>query len=140
MASIPPFDSSQHYLGKLCKRSHDWHGTGHSLRKTRNRTCLECERVLDRERSARGRGRDRNASRRAITNKIKMDRGCADCGYREHPAALEFDHLPGTEKRWTIARATFLLPLDQLLEEIEKCEVVCANCHAIRTASRRQRS
>lgn len=30
------------YLGRLCKRNHNWNNTGKSLRSKRNRTCLEC--------------------------------------------------------------------------------------------------
>jgi hypothetical protein len=69
--------------------------------------------------------------------KIKTKRGCADCGYNSHHAALDFDHLPGTEKLFTVsamARRSWRL----VLEEIRKCEVVCANCHRIRTYERAQ--
>lgn len=34
------------YLGKLCKRGHDWNGTGKSLRDKNNRTCYECEKMI----------------------------------------------------------------------------------------------
>lgn len=64
---------------------------------------------------------------------IKLARGCKDCGYCGHPDALEFDHL--RDKKFTIAEGR--RNVDKLLEEIEKCEVVCANCHRIRTANRR---
>ncbi len=69
---------------------------------------------------------------------LKVERGCADCGYNAHPAALDFDHLPGAEKvagLSTLANAAWA----RVLEEIAKCEVVCANCHRIRTANRRVR-
>ena len=56
------------------------------------------------------------ARKRETIQRIKLERGCADCDYRAHPAALDFDHRPG-----------------------EKCDVVCANCHRIRTVDRRQR-
>ena len=61
--------------------------------------------------------------------------GCVDCGYNEHPAALDFDHMPGTEKLFNIGQEKHRA-LDQLLAEIAKCELVCANCHRIRTVSR----
>lgn len=38
------FDSSMYFLGKLCKRGHQWETTGQSLRYTRNHGCVECER------------------------------------------------------------------------------------------------
>jgi hypothetical protein len=63
-----------------------------------------------------------------------MARGCTDCGYRTHPEALDFDHVDG--KRFTISRAV-AHSWDDLLAEIDKCEVVCSNCHRVRTAQRR---
>lgn len=68
----------------------------------------------------------------------KVARGCVDCGYRGHAEALEFDHLPGFAKRADVAALLHRgKTRNQLLEEINKCELVCANCHRVRTASRR---
>lgn len=67
---------------------------------------------------------------------IKLSRGCADCGYREHPAALEFDHLPGHVKETRIATMAAGSTKAKIDAEIAKCEVVCANCHRVRTARR----
>lgn len=69
----------------------------------------------------------------------KLARGCADCGYADHPAALEFDHLPGMVKSFNIGEKVGTYSLSRIMEELEKCEVVCANCHAIRTEARRIR-
>ena len=69
-------------------------------------------------------------------NEYKLSKGCADCGYKGHPAALDFDHLPGTTKVRDIKRGT-QLGWQALMDEIAKCEVVCANCHRIRTFDRR---
>lgn len=61
--------------------------------------------------------------------------GCVDCGYNGHPAALDFDHLPEFKKHRNIAQlANCQWPT--ILEEITKCELVCANCHRIRTFRR----
>jgi hypothetical protein len=78
--------------------------------------------------------------RRAEVARIKLERGCADCGYRAHPAALEFDHLPGTQKVAGVALLATRHNRRRLYEEIAKCEVVCANCHRIRTADRRSKT
>lgn len=80
---------------------------------------------------------DKYARRLAMVACIKQMAGCADCGFDAFPEALEFDHLPGTEKVQnigTLARSS----LKRLFEEIEKTEVVCANCHRRRTAQRNQ--
>lgn len=74
--------------------------------------------------------------RRAWLRRYKVELGCADCGYNTHPDALEFDHLPGSTKVKNVGQL-YLAPAEQLLGEIEKCEVVCANCHRLRTARRR---
>ena len=75
------------------------------------------------------------AERRAYVVAYKLEKGCADCGYREHHAALSFDHLPGTVKVRDI-KSGQQLGWKALLDEIAKCEVVCANCHRIRTYER----
>ena len=67
---------------------------------------------------------------------IKLERGCTDCGYADHPAALEFDHLPGHKKEHRIAQLANGAKRAKIMAEIAKCEVVCANCHRVRTAER----
>lgn len=60
---------------------------------------------------------------------------CADCGGVFEPYQMDFDHRDPSNKsfqvtdRLTVSRARLLL-------EIAKCDVVCANCHAIRTYNR----
>lgn len=75
-----------------------------------------------------------NASRTRFLRDYKLSKGCMDCGYNEYPEVLEFDHLrdkmfqlgSGSRNAW-----------HKVLEEIDKCEVVCANCHRVRTVLRR---
>lgn len=78
-----------------------------------------------------------NLDKREYLDKYKTQAGCADCGLRndEHPEVFDFDHRPGTDKHFNLARA-INLTWKRLLAEIEKCDVVCANCHRIRTAAR----
>jgi hypothetical protein len=71
--------------------------------------------------------------------KYKLEQGCIDCGYNQHPEALEFDHKPNSNKLFNVGEKLGAYSLDKIWAEINKCEVVCANCHAIRTANRRQR-
>ena len=80
----------------------------------------------------------RCAKRKAFIDSIKIGRGCADCGYNLHPAALHFDHLPGKKKRFHVSGMLHRSEA-AILAEIAQCEVVCANCHAIRTVKRRRR-
>lgn len=72
--------------------------------------------------------------KRKIIDQIKLDRGCMDCGYNKYPFVLQFDHVRG-QKQFTIGTSIGNRPLQALLDEIEKCDVVCGNCHAVRTWS-----
>lgn len=74
----------------------------------------------------------RHAERYALLADIKVRRCCADCGYNAHPAALQFDHLDPLLKSFRIA-GSLSRSWAVVLAEIAKCDVVCANCHAIRT-------
>jgi hypothetical protein len=62
------------------------------------------------------------------------DNVCTDCRIKYHPHAMEFDHVRG-EKKFDISKCHSRKDLD---EELAKCELVCANCHRIRTFSRRK--
>lgn len=77
--------------------------------------------------------RQRHRERRDLVAALK-DVPCADCGGIFPSVVMQFDHL-GDDK---VAAVGQLLDgsLDKLLEEIAKCEVVCANCHVLRTAKR----
>jgi hypothetical protein len=59
---------------------------------------------------------------------------CTDCGETD-PVVLDFDHL--RDKKFEIASGIHYRAWKKVLEEIAKCEVVCANCHRRRTAQRR---
>lgn len=73
----------------------------------------------------------RTARNRELLDLIKVERGCYLCGYNKHPAALHFDHVVG-KKRKNVSQ---LLghPTILIFKEIEKCQLICANCHAAKT-------
>lgn len=60
---------------------------------------------------------------------------CDDCGVQYPPYVMQFDHRDPTTKKFNLSRAE-KYPKQQVLEEIAKCDVVCANCHAERTFER----
>lgn len=61
---------------------------------------------------------------------MKSNLGCKLCG-ENHIATLHFHHLDPNEKEIGIAMALRLgWGLDRLKAEIDKCVVLCANCHA----------
>ena len=59
---------------------------------------------------------------------------CKDCGCT-NPLVLTFDHLDPKQKTHDVSDLVYKGTLDQLDNELAKCEIVCANCHVIRTAS-----
>jgi hypothetical protein len=59
---------------------------------------------------------------------------CIDCGETD-PVVLEFDHL--RDKLFDIGQALPYRNWQSVLDEIAKCDVVCANCHRRRTARRK---
>lgn len=81
-----------------------------------------------------------SASKREMRRKVqalKLAAGCADCGYNAHPEALDFDHVTA-DKRIEVSELVNGSGWNHILAEIAKCEVVCANCHRVRTAKRRR--
>jgi len=68
---------------------------------------------------------------------IKLARGCHDCGWAKWARGLDWDHVRGV-KVTTIARMIANgRPWPEIETEMAKCELVCANCHRIRTCERR---
>jgi len=68
---------------------------------------------------------------------------CSDCGQRWPPEAMQFDHVRG-QKVASVGRMAWswsnIRTKKKILEEIAKCDLVCACCHAIRTARRKRGS
>ena len=76
------------------------------------------------------------APRVAVVNAAKAS-GCVDCGLvmPDHPEVFDFDHI-SDDKVKGVAEWLMSGTLEDMLAEIARCEVVCANCHRIRTARR----
>lgn len=70
---------------------------------------------------------------RKFTADYRLSRWCVDCWYKAHLAPLQFDHQ--WNKEYNISdMVKWWFSLEKIIIEIEKCEVVCANCHSIRTS------
>ena len=70
--------------------------------------------------------------RREILDRYKLSKGCIDCGYNANPYALQWDHRDPTTKVHTPHRMASY-SIKKIFEEARKCDIRCANCHAIRT-------
>ena len=75
---------------------------------------------------------------RRFINELKDATPCTDCGIRYPYYVMDFDHL--RDKSGTISNITKANNLRALKVEIEKCEIVCANCHRDRTYKRLRQS
>jgi hypothetical protein len=106
----------------------------------RHSYCRECGKELTRSHYKRNKRSylDRNARayqrHRELIRQMKS-RPCADCGVQYPYYVMDFDHRDGKEKLFelnSVARKT----IPGILREIQKCDVVCANCHRERTQRR----
>lgn len=84
----------------------------------------------------------RDAARhRAIefVNGIKDGKPCADCGQTFDPVCMDFDHVRGDKNDNVGSMVARGVALDRIQAEIEKCDLVCSNCHRVRTSDRLSR-
>ena len=54
---------------------------------------------------------------------------CENCGYNRCLEALEFHHLDPKEKDFGISSKGYARSWERVKIEIEKCALLCANCH-----------
>lgn len=73
---------------------------------------------------------------RGKLNLLKSARPCYDCGGIFPPECLDWDHLPGAEKCFTIGSQAQNHTFEAVINEISKCQLVCACCHRTRTFNR----
>jgi|TARA_R110000823_G_C15519868_1_gene455431 hypothetical protein len=66
--------------------------------------------------------------------RVKLFLGCIVCGYKKHPHALHFDHVDVKNKKKEIS-GLVTYSLITVKNEMRKCRVLCANCHAEHTAT-----
>jgi hypothetical protein len=99
--------------------------------------CHECRRLLARTRykdKGNAYWEDRRDFHRLKLFEYWQTHSCIDCGI-SNPVVLEFDHRDPAQKKANISTLISSKGRwEDILEEIEKCDVVCANCHKIRTA------
>ncbi|MHC4264307.1 MAG: hypothetical protein ACYSUK_00020 [Planctomycetota bacterium] len=100
-------------------------------------TCKECHNSYYREYHARP-GNMKKQVARVDKNKktyrwkigtYKEEKGCCVCGYNTTRYSLHFHHINPSEKLKAINKLTAKSSLDTLTSELNKCVLLCANCH-----------
>jgi hypothetical protein len=79
--------------------------------------------------------RAREAQSRALVSEYKTSTPCADCGLSYPAVCMDFDHL-SDDKLFNIASRAKSGFSKSVVAEMQKCELVCANCHRLRTQMR----
>lgn len=65
-----------------------------------------------------------------LLNELKLDMGCAICGYNKCSLALAFHHVESKYKKCAIGYLWLRRRFPSIQEEIAKCVLLCANCHS----------
>jgi hypothetical protein len=79
-----------------------------------------------------------SARRRRVKETLVAEAGgkCVDCCGKFPPFMFDFDHRDPAEKQFAMSQKGSLA-LDRFREEALKCDLVCANCHRMRTHRQR---
>ena len=65
---------------------------------------------------------------------FKFSNSCNVCG-EDTPVCLEFNHINREDKKYQISSMCKMgVSQEQFIKEVQKCEILCCNCHRIRTA------
>lgn len=102
--------------------------------------CRECQREYYRQNAARHGANVRRSARARIARMrdiivARLRSGCVDCGVRDI-RVLEFDHVRGIKLDSISEMVRRGLGVGVLLEELDKCDVRCRNCHRLVTLER----
>lgn len=136
-------------LLRLCSRCGGWKPSDefHASRTGQFSYCRECRNAYDRAyynergRAARlARTRAHRGRARAWMASLKEGVPCHDCGEVFPVWVMHWDHLPEFEKLDEISVMVGSRTREAILDEIKKCELVCANCHVMRTVDRARRA
>lgn len=106
--------------------------------------CRPCDQKISREYYEKNKEKQKKmiyASKRIRVEKakeyvknLKSSTPCMDCGILYPHYVMDFDHQHS--KKFLISMAMHDgTSIDKIKNEIEKCEIVCSNCHRIRTHS-----
>jgi hypothetical protein len=132
--------------GKMCSKcrtlkSTDEFNFRHRETGVRHSYCRDCGKQLTQKhyRSQKQQYLDRNSQAYTERRQMVVDAKsypCADCGIQYPYYVMDFDHRDGSLKRFAL-NSVHRRTKQAILSEIEKCDIVCSNCHRERTYQRR---
>ena len=110
--------------------------------------CKQCSSVAanawvadnrERKREHHRRAKERNKYRHLgwVLDELR-DVPCADCRHRFPVECMDFDHLGDKNFNLSSWQNNHIRHLAEMMVEVAKCEVVCSNCHRIRSRKRLQ--
>jgi hypothetical protein len=142
------FDTTtEHKICSICRRE--------DLRKVQTVACSVCTEIKPRndfhsdKRTSTGKSRTcktcelkklqaiRRRKQQHVVDILKVS-PCIDCGYSASVAAMQFDHVRGTKVANVSRLVQQCASIERIQREIEKCDIVCSNCHAVRTARQQE--
>ena len=86
--------------------------------------CKECSKKYSRK------WYKNNISETKAIRKNLVCNGCCICGYNKCDSALEFHHVSSEDKKFHLNLTNIRYkPTKDLVKEINKCVLLCANCH-----------
>lgn len=92
--------------------------------------------MFDREAYKKAWDKRRDEHNRKLIQRWKLTKGCAICGYKKHHVALQLDHIdPHTKHRikGMNTALNYKWSKSRIKKELALCQVLCANCHTVRT-------
>ena len=82
--------------------------------------------------------KQRRSEKVKLLQDLKDNQPCADCGAKRRYYVMDFDHVRGEKLGKVSALVAADVSWRMILDEIAKCDLVCANCHRERTHQRGQ--
>jgi hypothetical protein len=129
-------------MTKRCSKCHQWKDREENFYKAMGYKdgyqsyCKQCRKEFP-SRTGQARLEQLNANRnrnRQFLWDFYAANPCVDCG-EDDPVILELDHCKGLKVKGVSELVHNTHSIAFIQEEIDKCEVVCANCHRRRTAT-----